>query len=460
MFIPPAIVYAGRMDISTFIAELAGSGELLQIDTEIDSRLELAFLTDLASKRGGPALLFDRVRATQLKFATNLFGSEQRMAAALDQASLSEFGVMLHRALESVAGADSGERLQHLATGGLTHEIANPWPVEEGNLGFLPDIRFWPQEIRTFLTLCVVVTSDPGTQRQNYGLYRIGVNGLRQLTLNLLPGSGGGEHLARWRRRRERMPVAVLLGADPALIFAAAASLPPQVDETRFGALLQRTPLPICDGLDVPLQLPASAQVVIEGWADPRQTCNEGPFGCHTGDYGGGNDCALIEVSTIRRVAQPLVPLTLAGPLPMEDCWLARANLELVRARLAIDLPEISAVELPLDAAFSGVLLVRSSSRVTAAELAARLCQFDYLAKLKVLAVQYDSAFPGSANWRERLRGLPRGQLWCENDGILRRLLEPQAPCLRHPEALRRALLARLQDDGIGIEDFGGGYAG
>ncbi len=447
------IGYAEAMNIRSYIERLRDRNELLEVVGEVDARLEVTALTDLASKHSGPGLLFAQLRGSRFPVATNLFGSDSRMAQALGYESLASFGTELRSALLAEEGDTSERRLQRLLQGPHAEGQSIARSVHGVDLDLLPDIRFWPAEQRSFLTLAVVISRAPKSSAQNYGLYRVGIVDNNRLTLNLLPGSGAGQHLELWRAAAKPMPVAIMLGADPALIFAAAAPLPHGCNEVDFCAYLTRSSIRSSRCQSVPLSCPDSVQLVIEGWVDAGTTMNEGPFGCYTGDYGGSNDTPLVRVSSLSLVEEPLIPLTVAGPLPMEDCWIARANLEIIRARLAIDLPEISSIEMPLTAAFHGLYFVRSreiSARVDM--LAQRLRGLDYLRRIKLLILLHDNAPPVSElNWRELLRETPEPQIWRAPSADLSTLLNDHPHKLQSDHQLQTRLLQRLRIDSTEI---------
>ena len=453
MFYQEVIGYAEAMDIRSYIERLRDQGELYDVEGEIDARLEFSALTDLACKHNGPGLLFSKVRGSSIPVATNLFGSDYRMAQALGYESLDAFGTELRLTLLAAKGATSEQRLQGLLKDLPSENLSAERSIQPVDLDLLPEIRFWPAEERSFLTLAVVISRAPKSSEQNYGLYRVGIVDKNRLTLNLLPGSGAGQHLKLWRAEGKPMPVAIMLGADPALIFAAAAPLPQSCNEEHFSAYLTRSSIRSSPCHSVPLSCPVSAQVVIEGWVDAEATLNEGLFGCYTGDYGGSNDAAVVVASSLAMVAEPLLPLTLAGPLPMEDCWIAKANLEIIRARLAVDLPQISLIEMPLTAAFHGVYFVRSHERsATVDALARRMRRLDYLRGIKLL-ILLDGNDPGISdlNWRKLLRETPAAQIWQAQSEDLSALLSDQPQKLQPDHQLQRRLLQRLR---IGLTEI------
>ncbi len=440
------------MDIESFTGRLCADHQLLKINTAVDGRLEIAALTDHVCKQAGPGLLFSSVKGSQVAVATNLFGSDQRMARALGFDSLSLFGDWLRAELSSATGESSAERLRIL----LEQVNAEPLPslrVQRAvDLGFLPDIQFWPNELRSFLTLAVVITRAPDSAEQNFGLYRVGLAGERRLTLNLLPGSGAGRHQELWKKSGQKMPIAIILGADPSLIYAAAAPLPHQCNEAEFSAFLLNKKYQYCRCETVPLQCPTSGQIVIEGWLDDEPLIDEGPFGCFKGNYGGSNLCPLIEVSAVSMVENPLLPLTLAGPLPMEDCWIAKTNLEILRARLAIDMPEIGSFEMPLDSAFHGLYFARcTTTDMTVESLVEELHNLDYLRHLKMLVLLGPEESISDLNWRNVLKQITDAQIWQDPDADMAALLEKRPSIIAPDPGLQKELMQRLHLDLAGF---------
>ncbi|MCF6177910.1 MAG: UbiD family decarboxylase [Geopsychrobacter sp.] len=440
----------------TFISWLARQREILNIDIGIDPALEIAALTHRVCRMGGPALGFAPIVGSETRVVTNLFGSERRMAAALGHESLVDFGARLDSELGCYPASNSARSLCRLsAAAEITKQSSRL--IQRPDLSFLPQFRFWAAEQRAFFTLAVVVTRDPHSKQQNYGIYRLGLVDNTHFALNLLPASGGAKHLQQWQQRGEKMPVAILLGADPALIFAAAASLPTDCDEAYFSSWIQDRPIEMVTGQTLPLSYPVSAQVVIEGWIDSAQTINEGPFGCFTGAYGGNNLCPLLEVSSVASAERPLIPQTLAGPLPMEDSWLARANLEFLMARLRIDLPQIKSLQMPLDAVFFGLYFASvEGDRLCAAELAAELRKLDYFKHLKML-VMLEEGENLETDWRLQVQRQAKDSIWKEDSLRLEALLCRRPAVLQHDPAVLDSVLQRLMQAGFNLERLSGG---
>jgi len=435
------------MNLGTFVDKLIAERQLYVLQEPVNPVLEMAAITQMEGKSSSnKALLFNKVCGSKVKMVTNLFGTEQRIAAALGCRTLTDFRVRLQQSLVEINRPDSATALQKLTRQSPRQRLSAAEATVEKDLSFLPQMRFWPQEERTFLTLAVVITRSASDNSQNYGLYRVGISDATTLTLNLLPGSQGGQHLREWQAIAHPMPVAIVLGADPSLIFAAAASLPSACDESSFSAFLQRQPFACTAAASVPLEIPLSAQIIIEGWVRINEVENEGPFGCFRGNYGGRNFCPLVQISAIRRCSDPLIALTLAGPLPTEDCWLARANHEVLRARLAIDLPHLELLDLPLETAFHGLYYVHSSQpELGVADIAAQLQDIGYFNRLQMLIkLDPDSPMPTDSNWRKIYLAARPEQMWRLPSAELDELLRNTPASLGYPPDLLRKSAQRL----------------
>lgn len=358
------------VDLREFLARLESLRELHRIRAVADPHLEIAAITDRVCKGagGGPALRFEHPAGFQVPVLTNLFGTPRRMALALGGENLETPAGRFAKLLGGVAGASGMARLATL----LGQSRWQPVPVSgstgwvelpEPKLEMLPALHSWPGDGGRYLTLPLVFTADPETGTSNCGMYRLQLYPDGRLGLHLGPGADAGRHLRAWHARGRAMPVAVALGGPPALIFAAGLPLPPGLAETALAGLLLGTPLSVdsCRGSD--LQVPATAEFVLEGEIRPGETRPEGPFGNHTGHYVPAAPAPLVRITAMRHRPAPLYPATVVGPPPMEDCWLAKAAERLLLPLLQLDVPEVVDWNLPLATIFHGAVLV--SARVS-----------------------------------------------------------------------------------------------
>lgn len=352
-------------DLRQFIASLEAQSELQRVAVEVDPYLEIAAITDRVSKRagGGPALLFERILGHRFPVVINLFGSRARAHMALGNTSIAALVTKLNRELDTTTG-NGVERLQTvLSRPDLTPEQADDAPWKEcadSSLNFsqLPALQSWPADAGRFLTLPQVFTYDPDTGDRNCGMYRMQIFDERNAGIRWRPGSDAACHYAAWKKRKEKMPVAIALGGDPALIYGACASLPPGIDEVMYAGFLRGTPMVMtkCSGGE--LAVPASAEFVLEGYVEPDIELPEGPFGNHTGYYSAPGHSPVFRLSKMYHRSAAIYPCTLVGPPPMENCWLAKINERLLLPLLQCDFPQIVDINFPRETIFHGCALL------------------------------------------------------------------------------------------------------
>lgn len=348
----------GFADLRGYIAGLDAAGELQRVEAEVDPDLEIACITDLQSKLpdGGKALLFERVKGSPFPVATNLFGSAARMALALGVTDLRELTPRMEELLASPQSAP-GPRLVDLAP---CREVVQ----REPDLGRYPFLRSWPAEEGRFITLPLVFTRDPDSGAGNLGMYRVRIFDDRSAGIRWRPGSGGFAHQEKYKASGKRMPVAIAVGADPALTLAASLPLPDFLDEVSFAGFLRREPVEMVRCLDSDLLVPAHAELVIEGYIEPDETRREGPFGNHTGSYHPGGEVPLLRVTCITGRRDAICQATVVGPPPMEDCYLAKAAERLLLPLSRRQCPEIMDMVMPLEGIFHGCAIVSIDKRM------------------------------------------------------------------------------------------------
>lgn len=338
-------------ELRGFIARLEAGGELQRIDAEVDPDLEIACVTDRQSKLpDGKALFFSKVKDSRFPVATNLFGSPARMALALGVDDLGQLTGIMERLLEDPEAAPAPVLVDDAPCREVIERAAD--------LGSYPFLRSWPGEEGRFITLPLVFTRDPETGAGNLGMYRMRIFDGRSLGVRWKAGSGGHGHYIKYREQGARMPVAIAVGADPALTLAASLPLPEPLDELSFAGCLAGRPVEVVRCLDSDLLVPAGAELVIEGYIEPEETRCEGPFGNHTGSYDPGEEVPLLRVTCITRRRDPVLQATVVGPPPMEDCFLGKAAERLLLPLLRRDCPEIVDILLPLEGIFHGCALI------------------------------------------------------------------------------------------------------
>jgi 4-hydroxy-3-polyprenylbenzoate decarboxylase len=231
--------------------------------------------------------------------------------------------------------------------------------VSNPNLDELPILTCWPKDGGPFVTLPVVITRDPETGTRNCGMYRMQKLDARTTAMHWQAHKTGMRHFAKYRERGEKIPVAVVLGGDPAITYAATAPLPDGVDELIFAGFLRRRAVELVPCKSVPLEVPADADIVLEGWVDPKEPMvAEGPFGDHTGFYTPLDQYPAFRLTCITRRKDAIYPATVVGRPPMEDAWLGKATERLFLPLLRMMLPELVDYDLPVEGVFHNMAIV------------------------------------------------------------------------------------------------------
>ncbi len=350
-------------DLREFIAQLQAQGELKRISVEVDPYLEITEICDRTLKAGGPALLFDRVKGARIPVLANLFGTPRRVAMGMGEKSVSalrEVGALLAFLKEPdppKGMKDAWDKLPvfrkvlDMAPKSLRHGPcqAHVLEGEEVDLSQLPVQTCWPEDAGPLITWGLVVTRGPERPRQNLGIYRMQVIGRNRVIMRWLSHRGGALDFRDWQQAHpgEPFPIAAALGADPATTLAAVTPVPDSLSEYAFAGLLRgsRTEVVKCLGSD--LQVPASAEFVLEGRLEPGDTAPEGPFGDHTGYY---NEVETFPVFTIDRIthrSDPVYHSTYTGRPPDEPAVLGVALNEVFIPILQKQFPEIMDFYLP-----------------------------------------------------------------------------------------------------------------
>ncbi|MDD2270929.1 MAG: UbiD family decarboxylase [Desulfuromonadaceae bacterium] len=352
-------------DLHHFIATLEADHELSRITAEVDPLLEIAAITDRVCKQqdGGRALLFEQPAGSTFPVATNLFGSEKRTCQALGVTTLGELTARMNALLGQIVELDVPTLDRQIAalpefSRFAPHADMEPDPSLVGmnppNLAHFPFLQSWPGDgeasgHQRYITLPQVFTCDPDGATPNCGLYRVQLRSGLEVAIQWKAGSGGARHAEQYRLAGKAMPVAIVLGGDPATLFSAMFPLPGDLDEITFAGFLRNSPLTTAPCRSIPLHVPTGVEVVIEGYVEPGETVMEGPFGNHTGFYSPAAPAALMRITAISHRLDAVIPATLVGPPPMEDCWMARAWERLLLAFLHRLVPEINDIHFPAE---------------------------------------------------------------------------------------------------------------
>lgn len=336
-------------DLRSFLSHLESCRELVRIRAEVDPRLEVSEITQRVIKRGGPALLFERVRGSDFPLVTNLFGSLRRIEIALGRhprAIGEELLGLVERlnppslkTLWSSRAALARLRFARLSrrSNGPVQEV-----VEPPRLDRMPHLTAWPRDGGPFVTWGPTLTEDPATRRRNFGLYRLQVFGPAETGMHWQSLKGGRGHYYEAERRGAPLEVAVVLGGDPVLMLSAIFPLPEGFDELAVAGWIRGAPTPMVRAKSLGLLVPANAEFVLEGHVPPGERRLEGPYGDHFGHYSEASPFPVFHVQTVTRRRDAIYPGTVVGKPPQEDKFLGIAAGELIGPLVRVMNPNIT----------------------------------------------------------------------------------------------------------------------
>ncbi len=353
-----------------FVQKLDADGELERISVEIDPVLEVTEIADREMKLpgGGKALLFEKCKGSQFPLLINAYGSTKRMAMALGVNDVEDIARELESLLKAKPPTSFKEAISLLGTAfELRH--AKPKCVKSGtckqivqqkpNVNTLPIQKCWPQDAGRFVCMPLVITRDPDNGSRNVGTYRMQVIDERTTFMHWQLHKTGARHWRRYMELKQRMPVAVALGGDPAYAFAATAPLPDGIDEMMLAGFLRKKSVEMvkCDTND--LEVPAGCDFVLEGYVEPEEKLDlEGPFGDHTGYYTLPEPYPKFHIERITHRRDAIYPSTIVGVPPMEDFHMGTASVRIFLPVFKTNFNEIVDMALPAEGAFHNLVIV------------------------------------------------------------------------------------------------------
>src|SRR5438093_5829401 len=353
-------------DLRAWIALLERDGELVRIEAEVDPDLEITEINDRVVKAGGPALLFENVKGSSRPLLINQFGTERRMCLAFDAPSLDSVASKLSDVLEMQPPSGLVDKVRGLQK---LKAIADSRPKtvrrapsqeivlegDEASLDLLPIQKCWPDDAAPFITLPAVITKDPRTGTRNVGMYRMQKLGPRATAMHWqIHKDGRADYLAT----DGRIPVAVALGLDPITAYSASAPLPKHIDEFMMAGFLRGAPVELVRAVTVDLDVPAHAEIVLEGYIEKDELGDEGPFGDHTGYYTPPEPFPVFHVGAITMRRDAIYPSIVVGKPPQEDGWLGKATERIFLPAVRATVPEIVDYDLPIAGAFHNCCIV------------------------------------------------------------------------------------------------------
>lgn len=360
-------------DLREFIAALESRGWLKRISQQVDCELEITEITDRVSKMTGEdnvALLFENVKGYDIPVLMNAFGSMERMALALGVEKIDDIAaelkeilklpyISVQRKLDLLQIIPTAKRAIHfpkyVKTGPCKEVIIKDAP----SLAKFPVLKCWPGDAGRFITLPLVFTKNPLTGKRNVGMYRMQVYDENTAGMHWHIHKGGAENYrAHHELGRDRIEVAVAIGGDPAVTYAATAPLPPGIDEIVFAGFLRHKSVELVKCETVDIEVPAHSEIILEGYVKTEELRREGPFGDHTGYYSLADDYPVFHLTCVTHRKNPIYPATVVGKPPMEDCFLAKASERIFLPFLQLQLPEIVDINLPLEGVFHNCAVI------------------------------------------------------------------------------------------------------
>lgn len=358
-------------DLREFIAALEKAGELKRIPFEVDPYLEITEFADRAVKGGGPALLFEKPKGCSVPLLINSLASERRMQIALQVEEFQQIADRISEYLQMQMPQGLLGKLSMLPKlaemGSFFPKTVSSAPCQEVvlkgdqiDLGRLPVLTCWPQDGGPYITLPMVFTKNPETGKRNCGMYRMQVYDARTTGMHWQAHKQGAEHYRRrFKAGETKMDVAVAIGADPAVMYAAILPLPPDLDEMMIAGFLRKKPVEMVQCLTVDVDVPANAEYVLEGYVEMGERRTEGPFGDHTGYYSLEDEYPVFHLTCLTHRRNPIYATTIVGPPPMEDYYMGKAIERTFLPLMRMQIPEIRDMCLPAEGIFHNLMLVK-----------------------------------------------------------------------------------------------------
>lgn len=404
-------------DLRTFVNALETKGQLKRVKVDVDPELEVTEIADRMSKSpcpegaegapftdpvhgatGGYGLLFEKVRGSDIPLAINLFGSYARMKVALDCEDFETLADKVQKLIKPEPPTSLMQKMKMLpelakiagyapkrVKRGLCQEVVH---TDDADLSSLPIIKCWPfdgcadrdvivvgrkpegtglnegssgeaQAFGKYITLAGIYTTAPDGSEPNVGMYRIQVTGPKSAIFHCHIHHDGARHHRMWAAEGKDMPVAIVFGGESVLPYAATCPLPPNVSELLFAGFLNDGGIPLVPAKTTPLEVPANAEIVIEGYVSATKTAREGPFGDHTGFYSLADRYPPLRVTAITHRKEPIYPTTIVGLPPMEDYYMGKATERVFLPLLQMLIPDIVDYHLPRWGAFHNFCFVK-----------------------------------------------------------------------------------------------------
>lgn len=359
-------------DIHDFIKELEKNDELKRIKTEVDSNLEIAEIIRRQMYSNGPAILFENVKGYEMPVLANAFGSMKRLEIGLEMTDFTEIGQrivdmtkmdiptgFLNKIKKLPELSKMAESFPKLEKNGPVTEITS----SSASFDDLPILKSWPNDAGRFITLGLVATSHPETGVRNLGVYRIQIVDSTHAIMHWQKHKRGAHHSDISKDKGEKIPTAIIIGGDPATIFSSIAPVPEGLDKYLFAGITRKKGIKTVKCKTIDLEVPANAEIVLEGYVDPEDLREEGPFGDHTGYYTPVEPFPTFTLTGIMKRKNPIYVTTVVGKPILEDAYIGKVIERSFLPLIRMFHPEVVDFSMPAAGWFQGIAIISIKKR-------------------------------------------------------------------------------------------------
>jgi 4-hydroxy-3-polyprenylbenzoate decarboxylase len=359
-------------DIQDFISELEKKGELKRVKTQVDSNLEIAEIMRRQMYSNGPAILFENIKDYEMPILANAFGSMKRLEIGLEMTNFEEIGQrivdmtkmdvpsgFLNKIKKLPELSKMTESFPKLETSGPVTEITS----STASFDDLPILKSWPDDAGRFITLGLVATNHPETKVRNLGVYRIQIVDSTHALMHWQKHKRGAHHSDISKDKGEKIPTAIIIGGDPATTFSSIAPVPEGLDKYLFAGITRKKGIKMVKCKTIDLEVPANAEIVLEGYVDPSDLREEGPFGDHTGYYTPIDPYPTFTLTGIMRRKNPIYVTTVVGKPILEDAYIGKVIERSFLPLIRMFHPEVVDFSMPAAGWFQGLAIISIKKR-------------------------------------------------------------------------------------------------
>ncbi|MEE8255453.1 MAG: menaquinone biosynthesis decarboxylase [Nitrosopumilaceae archaeon] len=354
-------------DIHQFVEELEKAGELKRIKTEVDANLEIAEILQRVMYDKGPAVYFENVKGYDIPVLGNAFGSLKRLEIGLETSDFTEIGqrIVNMTKLDIPSGFfNKIKKLPELSKmGDIFPKLEKSGPVTEvvsdsPSFDKLPILKSWPKDAGKFITFGLIATKHPETQVRNLGVYRMQILDSTHALMHWQKHKRGAHHSEILKEKGKKTEAAIIIGAEPATVFSAVAPVPEGLDKYLFAGITRKQGIKTVKCKTIDLEVPANAEIVLEGYVDPNDLRDEGPFGDHTGYYTPKEPFPTFTLTGIMQRQKPIYLTTIVGKPVLEDAYIGKVIERSFLPLIRMFHPEVVDFSMPASAWFQGMAII------------------------------------------------------------------------------------------------------